>query len=126
MNLNQYEFLRRVGVPLIMLMTLFWLFLRQPIKAHPQSGFSFVLGTVRDASGSVAPNATVGRSASGRAAEFGGSLTGQAVALPEPVGIGIERRAEDGRLSLSKISANRCARRGWLWQRAASRAESHR
>jgi hypothetical protein len=33
MNLNQYEFLRRIVVPLIMLMTLLWLFLHHPIKA---------------------------------------------------------------------------------------------
>jgi hypothetical protein len=59
MNLNQYEFLRRIGVPLIMLMTLFWLFLHQPIKAYPQSTFGSVLGTASDASGSVVPNATV-------------------------------------------------------------------
>jgi hypothetical protein len=59
MNLNQYEFLRRIGVPLIMLMTLFWLLLHQPIKVYPQSTFGSVLGTVRDASGSVVPNATV-------------------------------------------------------------------
>jgi hypothetical protein len=59
MNLNQYEFLRRIGVPLIMLMTLFWLFLNQPLKAYPQSIFGALRGTVTDAKGAVVPGATV-------------------------------------------------------------------
>ncbi|MFN0122766.1 MAG: TonB-dependent receptor [Blastocatellia bacterium] len=58
-NHESQQFLPRLAGPLALLSSLLWLMIFQPLTVLPQSTFGAVLGTVRDASGSVVPGATV-------------------------------------------------------------------
>ncbi len=60
MNRNDpNQMMQRVGLPLMLLTSLFWLLLGQPFVVHPQSIFGAIRGTITDAKGAIIPQATV-------------------------------------------------------------------